>query len=123
VPGYQALRRIVSASRDAARQGGLPVGLQLLEMLVLKLVRDIGPNYYHVARFWRRDIAFRDKWRHANDREYARLLFAINPAEYRKASQHKVLERPVPVWHFDSRFVGFSQPTRRSGNWPVAQCC
>jgi hypothetical protein len=109
-----ALRHILDASRDAARHGGLPVARQLVEMALLKLLRNLGPNYYHVARFWRREIPFRDKWRHANKREYDKLLFAINPAVYQKASQHKVLEKatlsllgvPTP------RFVGFFHPTR-----------
>jgi hypothetical protein len=124
VPGLQALGRIVSASRDAARHGGLPVGRQLLEMLVLKLARDIGPNYYHVARFWRRDIAFRDKWRHANYREYDRLLFAINPAEYQKASQHKVLEKATLSLFgiVTPRFVGFFH-SQRGGDQKGGPLC
>lgn len=112
--GLAGLGRIVTASRDAAAHGGLPLSRQLAEMLLLKLTRDLGPNYYHVARFWRREVPFRDKWRHANDREYDRLLLAINPAMYRKASQHKVLEKatlslfglPTP------RFVGYFHPNR-----------
>jgi len=124
MPEFQALRRIVNASRDAARQGGLPFSRQLLEMLVLKLVRDIGPNYYHVARFWRRDIAFRDKWRHANDREYARLLSAINPTEYRKASQHKVLEKAtLSLFGIATpRFVGFFH-SQRGGDHKGGPLC
>ncbi|MFN4291459.1 MAG: sugar-transfer associated ATP-grasp domain-containing protein [Permianibacter sp.] len=109
MPGRYDVQRIVLASRDAARHGGLPFWRQLLEMLVLKLCRDLGPNYYHAARFWRREVSFRDKWRHANEREYDELLFAINPVNYRKMSQHKVLEKatltlfgiPTP------RFIGF----------------
>jgi hypothetical protein len=54
-------------------------------------------------------MPFRDKWRHANSREYAKFVHAINPAVYQKASQHKVLEKatltlfgiPTP------RFIGF----------------
>lgn len=112
--GIQSLHKILTASQEAAKRGGLPVVRQLAEMLVLKLLRDLGPNYYHSARFWRREIPFRDKWRHANDQEYDRLLFAINPAVYQKVSQHKVTEKatlslfgiPTP------RFVGFFHPHR-----------
>lgn len=114
MPGLHGLQRILLASREAARHGGLPVWRQLLEMLVLKLVRDLGPNYYHSARFWRREIPFRNKWRHANEREYDELLFAINPANYQKMSQHKVLEKatltlfgvPTP------RFIAFFHASR-----------
>ena len=121
MPGLHGLQRILQASREAARHGGLPVWRQFLEMLALKLGRDIGPNYYHTGRFWRREIPFRDKWRHANEREYDELLFAINPAVYQKMSQHKVLEKatltlfsvPTP------RFIAFFHASRgydRDGN-------
>jgi Sugar-transfer associated ATP-grasp len=114
VPGLHALRRILNASRDAAQHGGLPVAQQLVEMVLLKLLRDLGPNYYHVARFWRREIPFRDKWRHANEREYDELLFAINPAAYQKASQHKVLEKAtLTLFGVPSpKFVGFFHASR-----------
>ena len=109
VSGIQDVRKVVSASREAAARGGLPVPRQLFEIALLKLVRNLGPNYYHIGRFWRRDLPFREKWRHANDREYRRMVFALNPALYQKASQHKALEKaalslfgiPTP------RFIGF----------------
>jgi hypothetical protein len=85
-------------------------------MIFLKAVRNLGPNYYHVARFWRREIPFRDKLRHANDREYQRLLDAVNPVAYRKASQHKALEKAT-LTLFGVRtpkFVGCFHPTRGS---------
>lgn len=124
MPGLHALRRIFNASRDAAQHGGLPVARQFAEMLVLKLLRDLGPNYYHVARFWRREIPFRNKWRHANEREYDELLFAINPAVYQKASQHKVLEKatlslfgiPTP------KFIGFFHASRGGDRNQGALC-
>jgi hypothetical protein len=62
-----------------------------------------------MARFWRPEIPFRDKWCHCNDREYRRHVLALNPPDYHKASQHKVIEKalltlfrlPTP------RFIGF----------------
>lgn len=114
LPGLQPLREVYQASRDAAARGGLPVRRQLLEMVVLKVGRDLGPNYYHSARFWRPSLPFRDKWRHANEREYERFVNALNPRVYQKASQNKVLEKatlslfglPTP------RFLGFFHHTR-----------
>lgn len=109
-----SVRKIIEAGREAAAQGGLPLPRQLIEMTALKLVRNLGPNYYQAGRFWRRDMPFRDKWRHANNREYEKYLFAINPAVYQKASQHKVLEKatltlfgiPTP------RFIGYHHAFR-----------
>lgn len=114
MPGLQALRRLFNASREAAQHGGLPVARQLLEMLVLKIARDIGPNYYHVARFWRRELSFRDKWMHTNEREYDALLFGLNPAVYQKASQHKVLEKAtLSLFGLATpKFIGFFHPQR-----------
>ena len=114
VSGIGSVRKIIDASREAAARGGLSLPRQLFEMTTLKLTRNLGPNYYHSGRFWRRDMPFRDKWRHANNREYEKLLFAINPALYQKASQHKVLEKatltlfgiPTP------RFIGFFHSSR-----------
>lgn len=111
-----SVRKIIEAGREAAARGGLPLSRQLVEMTALKLVRNLGPNYYQAGRFWRRDMPFRDKWRHANNREYEKYLFAINPAVYQKASQHKVLEKatltlfgiPTP------RFIGFHHAFRGS---------
>ena len=118
------MRKIIDASREAAARGGLPVPRQLFEMTALKLARNLGPNYYHAGRFWRRDMPFRDKWRHSNHREYAKLLFAINPAVYQKASQHKVLEKatltlfgiPTP------RFIGFLHASRGAAADKGALC-
>ncbi|NQD35606.1 hypothetical protein HPT27_01140 [Permianibacter sp. IMCC34836] len=125
MPGLHALRRILNASRDAAQHGGLPVTRQFAEMLVLKLLRDLGPNYYHVARFWRREIPFRNKWRHANEREYDELLFAINPPAYQKISQHKVTEKatlslfgiPTPT------FIGFFHQFRGADRHNLPLTC
>ena len=119
--GLQSLRKILVASKEAAEQGGLPVARQLTEMLLLKLLRDLGPNYYHAARFWRREIPFRHKWRHANEREYDELLFALNPAVYQKVSQHKVTEKAtlmlfgVPTPAFIGFFHRFRGGDRQNG--------
>ncbi len=110
----KALRSVLAQSQEAARTGGLPVFQQLLEMLALKLFRNLGPNYYLMARFWRRDIPFRDKWRHANDREFIALIYAMNPPNYQKISQHKVIEKAtLSLFNIPTpRFIAFWHPFR-----------
>lgn len=108
------LRKIIEQSRLAASRGGLSVGRQFSEMIFLKLTRNLGPNYYHAARFWRPEIPFGKKLRHASNREYQRLLDIVNPVNYRKVSQHKVIEKatltlfglPTP------KFVGYFHASR-----------
>jgi len=103
------VREIHALCTARARQAGLPVWRQLIEMLILKLWRDLSPNYYLLARFWRPELRWRDKSDHLNQREYRRLVDRLNPAAYRKISQHKVVEKamltllgiPTP------RFIGF----------------
>lgn len=104
-----SVRKIIDASREAAARGGLSLLRQLFEMSALKLARRLGPNYYLAGRFWRRDMPFRDKWRHANDREYAKFLYVLNPAVYQKASQHKVTEKATLTLFgiATPRFIGF----------------
>ncbi len=105
-----------------AALGGHSVGRQLLETLVLKTLRNLGPVYYHRARFARKAVPWADKWNHATQLEYERYIDALNPPAYQKVSQHKVLEKatltlvgiPTP------RFIGFFHPQRghdRAGQW------
>lgn len=112
-------RKIIETSRLAAHRGGLSVSRQFVEMAFFKAFRNLGPHYYHAARFWRREIPLQRKLRHANEREYQQLLDTVNPPRYRKASQHKVLEKatlslfgiPTP------KFIGFFHGARgRTGH-------
>lgn len=90
------------------------MGRQLIETVLLKLFRNLGPVYYQRARFARREIPWGDKCAHTTQREYERFIDALNLPDYQKASQHKVLEKaalrllglPTP------RFLGFFHPQR-----------
>jgi hypothetical protein len=74
--------------------------------------RGLGPNYYLAARLGRRHLSWRTKARHMTPREYLAVVDRLNPPAYRKASQHKVLEKgalsllglPTPA------FVGYFHP-------------
>ena len=112
LPAYLRLMK-----RKAA-EGHLSVGRQLAEMLVLWLVRGLGPGYYLFGRFWRRELPLGDKLRHLNERAYERRLDQVNNPSYRKMSQHKVAEKamlrlfgiPTP------RFIGYLHSTE-------GRCC
>lgn len=82
-------------SGEKASAGHLPRWRQWLEIITLYLLRRQGPNYYFAARFFRRSISFRDKWRHCDDREWEAFIDAVNAPLYQKTSQHKLLEKAV----------------------------
>jgi hypothetical protein len=92
----------------------LPIWRQSLEMVLLYLLRRIGPRYYIQARWGRSAIPLRDKWRHLNRAEYLRLVSRLNPAAYQKASQHKLIEKSVLAsQHIASpRFIAYLHPLR-----------
>jgi len=87
---------------------------QLLEMTALFVLRRIGPGYYLQARWGRAEIPFRDKWRHVNRYEYLRIVGSLNPDAYRKASQHKLIEKSVLTMQgFPTpTFIAYVHPTR-----------
>lgn len=110
--GLQRLKMYAQLTAQREREGNLPALVQVGEMLALGLLRGHGPGYYHAAGFWRRDIPWQVKLGHASASEYRRRVDALNPAPYRKISQHKLPEKalltlcsvPTP------RFLGFLHP-------------
>lgn len=92
----------------------VPRWQQVLEMLVLYLLRNIGPGYYMQARWWRRQVPFRHKWRHVNRREYNAFIDRLNVDAYQKASQHKLIEKAVlqSLAVPTAPFIGFVHPVR-----------
>lgn len=100
--------RIISISRRRAREGHLGLWRQLGEMAALRALHGLGPGYYHVAGFWRRDLTWRDKTNHLNEREYQRRIGLLNPKPYRKLSHNKIAEKAI-LTLFDiptPRFLG-----------------
>ncbi len=82
-------------SMQKSCEGHLPVSRQFLEMAYLYLFRGLPPSYYHAAGFWRKEIPWRDKRDHLSCKEFLRRLKTLNPPEYRKISQHKVVEKSL----------------------------
>lgn len=84
-----------NARRRARDAGGKPAHVQVFETLQLAIVRKLGPRYYETAGLWRRHIDRRTRFGHINAGEYRTFLDRMNPALYRKASQHKMLEKSM----------------------------
>ena len=102
----------IKESLKRAREGNLPIWRQLVEMIILELCYSIGPGFYHKARFWRRDMPFREKTRYRVGKRYINLVAKINDRNYYKLSQHKLSEKAllrlfgIPT----AEFIGFFHP-------------
>lgn len=103
------LSRIINISRRRAKEGHLSAPRQVVEMAILRLLLGIGPNYYHTAGFWRRELSWTDKTGQLSDKEYQRRVAILNPPPYRKLSQNKIPEKAIltlfniPTAHFFGR--------------------
>lgn len=62
-------------------------------MAYLFFIHRLGPGYYLMGRFWRKEVSFRDKRRHWNGRKYLRFVHQINDPAYFKVSQNKLVEK------------------------------
>jgi hypothetical protein len=92
----------------------LPVWRQVLEMVVIYLLRRMGPRYYLQARWGRAFIPFSDKWNHINSYEYRRLIHQRNPTAYQKVSAHKLIEKSVLTLQNlpTPKFIALAHPLR-----------
>lgn len=89
------LGKIIRLSRQRAREGGLPFGRQLSEMLALEIGSGIGPSFYHEARLWRGDVPFEQKKGYILGARYRKLVASINAPSYYKLSQNKIAEKAI----------------------------
>jgi hypothetical protein len=103
------LRRVWQLATQVNEQYQLGIARQLLEIFWLYLRRGIGPNYYYEAGLWSRQLSWQDRLSHTNSQAYKALVDRLNPAPYRKASQHKLLEKAVLTLAKvpTAEFVGF----------------
>ena len=86
---------ILRVCRMRAAEGNLGTWRQLGEMVILRMLRGVGPGYYHTAGFWRRDLGWSDKTGQLSAGEYRRLVARLNPLQYRKLSQNKIPEKAI----------------------------
>jgi hypothetical protein len=84
------------AARQRAAAGmAKPAWRQAFEAVELALVRKLGPRYYETAGLWRSDTDRSTRFGHINVAEYKAFVDRMNPPAYRKASQHKLIEKAL----------------------------
>lgn len=85
----------IRIAREKAASGGLPWLRQLGEMLYFFIFQGLGPGYYLMARFWRRELPFAHKRQHWNGKRYLRFVHRVNDPRYYKISQNKLVEKAL----------------------------
>jgi hypothetical protein len=85
-------RQVRRNARDEDNHGVL---VQLLEILALRALHGIGPNYYLMAGFASRSLPWQLKATHRSAAAYHRWLAEVNPPAYRKISQNKLAEKAL----------------------------
>jgi hypothetical protein len=114
LPFFKKLSFIAHLTGARASRGHLPVWRQASEMILLRALNGIGPEYYHTAGFWRRGVDWQRKRSHLGARDYERLLAQLNPPEYRKLSQNKLSESALLAFLNvpSTRYIGYFQAQR-----------
>src|SRR5690606_17930980 len=87
----------LARSRTRGENGAHAKGAlrQMIEMAGLLALRGIGPGFYQLAGFWRRDVPWRHMVRYMNPKEYAAAVDRLNKPAYHKLSQNKVVEKAI----------------------------
>lgn len=100
------LRLIRKNAQDPQNLGSVA---QMMEMLRLRALNGIGPNYYLLAGFSAKDLPWALKASHKSAAAYKKWINAKNPPLYRKISQNKLAE--CAVLHLmkipTTRYLGF----------------
>ena len=86
----------------------------IAEMICLYSKCSFGPNYYLLAGMANKDMSWQEKCAHISDKKYHQALNILNPAPYRKLTQHKLTEKSfLKLSHIpSSNFLGFLAPIK-----------
>lgn len=105
-------RYILNMGNSISKQENIGLATQFFEIAFLFLTRQLGPLLYYEARLWRRELTIKQKMRFLNGAQYKKRIAELNPPNYQKISQHKLVEKsvltllgvPTP------EFIGFLHP-------------
>lgn len=83
----------LAKSRQA--DGELSAARQVIELFILYPFYKVGPGFYQMAGFWKRDTCWSTKTGHLSPSAYRRVVETLNPTPYRKISQNKLSEKAI----------------------------
>lgn len=97
----------LAKSRQA--DGELSAVRQLVELLILYPFYTVGPGFYQMAGFWKRQTPWSAKTGHLSPKAYRVLIEKMNPMPYRKISQNKLSEKAIlSLLHIAStKYLGY----------------
>lgn len=82
-------------ARTIAARESVSVPRQFAEMAYLYLTRRLGPLLYYEQALWQPRLSLRQKQNYLNEAQYLARIQALNPPQYRKFSQHKLVEKSI----------------------------
>ncbi len=103
-------------ARTVAARENVSVLRQFAEMAYLYFTRRLGPLLYYEQALWQPRLNLRQKQHYLNQAQYLEKVKALNPPQYQKFSQHKLVEKSilrllgVPV----AEFIGYLHPAEGS---------
>lgn len=107
---------IWSASGQVARENGISRLKQFIDILILVVLRQLGPKLYFEARLWRPTLSWAFKLGFMTQKRYYHRVKQLNPPAYHKLSQHKQAEKALfRLLNIPSAdYIGFYHPTTGS---------
>lgn len=82
-------------ARTVAALEAVSVPRQFAEMVYLYVTRRLGPLLYYEQGLWQPQLSLRQKQNYLNEAQYRARIRALNPIQYQKFSQHKLVEKSI----------------------------
>lgn len=89
------LAYVSQLARTVASREAVSVPRQFAEIAYLYVTRRLGPLMYYEQALWQSQLTLRQKQNYLNQEQYLERIEALNPPQYRKLSQHKLVEKSI----------------------------
>lgn len=82
-------------ARTIATREAVSMPRQFAEMAYLYVTRRLGPLMYYEQALWQPRLTLRQKQNYLNEAQYLARINELNPPQYQKFSQHKLVEKSI----------------------------
>ena len=103
------LAYVSQLARTVASLEAVSVPRQFAEIAYLYVTRSLGPLMYYEQALWQPQLNLRQKQNYLNQEQYLDKIDALNPPQYRKLSQHKLVEGFYPTSTDGSKTAEYSR--------------